>query len=263
MADVAAVAYENLADVAGTTVAASSEEILMPASTILTPHVEERWRSIYSTAYFVVDLGSLKSLDTIWVGGLSGSDEVVARVRVSTTDPSGLSDLIYDSEDLESGATEFDMDYGAIVSLLSEPMDGRYIRVDVYDPNTDYVEVGRIFVGLRTQFTTNFAYGWTVGYVDRSVVAKTRGGQTAVWHDNHYRVLNVSFEFLPAADRYGLVETIDRVNGRTTDILFIVNPDSTNLPRDTIFGLVSDLTPVTNPALVDVFGKQYAIEERR
>lgn len=256
----AAIAYLNLADLGN--IATSSQVTSMPVSNLQDPHIGIRWRSNINDAYFVVDLLSSQTVDTVVVLGLTVSSTATVRVRICSVDPTGGSGDVADSGTIASGSTYFDATYGAIVYKLDAAASARYIRVDITDNTASYVEAGRVFVGLSTQFTYNYNWGWSFGYTDRSVRIKSRGGQTLVLADNSFRTLTVDFGWVSSAQRYGIVESVDRVNGQNTDVLFITNTDSTNLARDSIWGLVNNLSAVTNPALADIFGKQYVIEER-
>lgn len=256
----AAIAYLNLADSGSVT--ASSQASAMPASYLQDPHVSMRWRSRTNDDFFVVDLLSSQSIDTVLVRGMTVSASSTVRIRISTADSSGADGDASDSGSLISGSTYFDADYGAIVFTTATPVTGRYVRIDISDPDGSYVDAGRVFVGLRTQFSYNFNWGWGIGYTDRSTKIKSRGGQTLVLTDNSFRTINVDLAWVSSSQRYGIIETIDRVNGTHLDVLLITDTDSTNLARDTIFGLISNQSPVTNPALADIFGKQYQIEER-
>jgi hypothetical protein len=88
------------------------------------------------------------------------------------------------------------------------------------------------------------------------------GGQTLIFVDNVYRQLVLNFDFVTSDQRYGLIEIIDRVNGQHVNLLCIIDTESGNLPRDSIWGLVSSLAPVTTPDVIDIFGKQISINER-
>jgi hypothetical protein len=246
-------------------VSATSQELLMAASNLLTPHAEERWRSKSGADAFVCDLGSPKALDTVAVRGVTAGAAATVRVRVSSSDASGLAGDLYDSS--AGPAASFDADYDAIVALLAEPVTGRYVRVDIADPGAAYVEAGVAFVALRWAFTTNFSYGWQVQWVDRSTTQESRGGQTLTWRDNRYRKLQLDFKFVTAAERYGVVERIDRDNGLCDSVLVIIDTASANLARDSILGVSIDVTPVVQPDPVfdgdgPLFSKSYQIKER-
>lgn len=259
----AAIAYNNLAD-NGAFTTISSQATNMPVTFLQNVHVQKRWRSLTAADYFIIDLGLPQSLDTIGVFGITvsagGSPDAggTIRVRASATDStfSGSPDLtLYDS-----GVVTVNTTYNSHVSVIPSPVTARYVRVDLTTTDT-YLEAGRLFVGLRTAFTKNFAYGWQRGWVDRSIRSKTRGGQTQVFVDNHYRTLQMTFEFLSASEATGIVETIDAANGQNKDVLMILDTASTNLARDSIWGLMSELSTVSQPHF-DLFSKTYNIEER-
>lgn len=258
----AAIAYDNLADRG--IVTTSSAVPLAPASRLQNPHVARKWRGNGNALEFVtIDLGASVLIDTVALMGLSLTLAGTVRVRVSEDDPSAQTGEAYDS-DVLGGAV--DPRYGMLVHLIPQPVLGRYVRIDLYEAGVLYVEAGRVFVGLRNTFAHNFAFGWTRAYVDRSRRTESRGGQTYVDPDVSYRVVNVSFETIPESDREGFVEEIDRVNGTHEDVLLITRGDSTNLGRDSIWGLMSELSPVSQPQvwLADgpAYAKTYTIAER-
>lgn len=247
----ACIAYTNLADAAALT--SSSNVSLLPVSNIQNVHVARKWRATDgTTASFIADFGSLKSFDTLAVMGITGTQ---IQFRISSTDPTGLTALVYDS-----GVLSVAQAYLSAIAIISSPVSGRYIRVDITTTGT-YVEAGRFFAGVRSQFAYNFVRGWQRSYTDRSLKTKTRGGQTQIFQDVTYRSLDVTFDFLTQSDRNGFVEDIDRVNATKVDVLFITDPSSTNLARDSLWGLISNLTPVVQP-YYSTFTKQYQIEER-
>jgi hypothetical protein len=256
----AAIAYSNLADAGN--LSTSSQSPTMPIANLQNPHIAVKWRSTVNDAYFIVDLLSAQSIDTILVRGIEASVSATIRVRVSLADSSVAVGELADSTALADGSAYFDLDYGALVYTLAAPVTARYVRVDITDSAASYVEAGRLFVGLRTTFTYNYNWGWSLGYTDRSIKIKSRGGQTLVLPDNSFRTITVDFGWVSSAQRYGIVETVDRINGQNTDILLITDTASTNLARDSIWGLATGISTITNPALADIFGKQYQIEER-
>lgn len=260
----AAICGINLADLGR--IGASSQVLAMSSGLIQSPHVEQRWRAQTNAASFVVDLLSLQEIDTIALRGLTMGSNGTVRLRASSADASGEAGDILDLA-VAQGSQHLDTRYGALTYLFDDPEEVRYIRFDLYDPDALMVECGRAFVGLRTAFTYNFAYGWQVQWVDRSTRQKSRGGQTLTWQDNKYRVLDLSFEHVTEDQRFGIVEEIDRDNGLTQDVFVITDTASANLARDSILGLVSDITPVIQPVGVwdangPLYAKQYKIEER-
>ena len=258
----AAIAYDNRADRASIT--ASSSAILLPVSRLQDPHIARKWRSNGSASEFLtIDLGASVPVDTVALIGLNLTSDGTVRVRVSDMDTSAQAGEIYDSGDV-GGA--IDPRWGMLVHLLPEALVGRYVRIDLSDPNAAYIEAGRLFVGRRWQFQYNFAFGWSRQYVDRSRKTESRGGQTFIDRDVRYRMANISFELITQAQRWGFVEEVDRVNGTHDDVLLITQSDSDNLGRDCIWGLISDLDPITQPQVwiedAPAYAKAYRITER-
>lgn len=260
----AAIANINLAD-AGT-VSASSQISSLPASNLLQSDVETRWRSNTNSDFFVSDLLSRVSLDSIFVPGLTGGSNTTVRARVSSVDSSGLAGDLYDSN--SDATANFDANYDAFAAMLSAPVSGRYVRIDISDPDAAFVEAGRIIVCLRTSFTYNYGYGWQIQWEDRSTSAESRGGQDLTWIDSKRRHVTVEFKWVTTTQRYSVVEVIDRDNGVHKDVLLILDTASANLARDCIFGLIESQTPIVQPDPVfasdgPLYSKQYVVKERR
>lgn len=256
----AALVIDNQAD--GGSVGASSQVLVMPASNLLTPHPSERWRSLGSSAYFVLDKGASILADTVGLFGLTCGTNATIRLRLSSIDATGAAGDVLDIGPLSNGDPSFDIDYGSFVHRLAAPAAWHYTRVDIDDPDADFVEAGRIVDGLSESFAYNFAPGGSVQFVDRSRVAPTSSGMTLIWDDNHFRRADLNFQWVNEAQRYGLIERMDRVCGRRRNVLLMTDTDSTNLPRASIYGLVTDITPVTFGVIFDLFGKQLRIDER-
>jgi hypothetical protein len=256
----AAIVIDNNAD--ASTVGASSQVLTLPASNLLTPHPSERWRSLTNSDYFVLDKGALISADTVMLCGLTCGPNATIRLRLSTVDPIGAIGDVLDTGALASGDLHFDVEYGSFVYQLPSPASWRYVRFDIADPDATFVEAGCILDGLSTTFDFNFVPGGSIQYVDLSRVASTSSGMTLTWDDSTFRRINFSFDFVSEDQRYGLIERMDKVKGRKRNMLLITDPDSTNLPRDSVYGLVTDISPITFGAVIDIFGKQLQIDER-
>jgi hypothetical protein len=248
----ACIAYNNLADTAPLILATSSN-LLLPVSNIINPHIARKWRgSTPGHDSVIIDLGSLQSFDTIAVLGITGT---AITIKASAIDSTGV------AGEITSGTYSFDQNYKSQIVALPNPITARYIRFDVTNGTTGLAEIGRVFIGSRVQFKYNFIKGWQRSWNDLSLRSKTRGGQTQIFPDAVYRKYDVSFGFLTQSDRDGFIEDIDRINAMKTDVLFITDPASVNLSRDSVWGLVSAISPVVQPQ-VGLFTKQYQIEER-
>lgn len=245
------IAYTNLADSAVQT--ASSAALLLPVSNIKVPHVARKWRgNDGATDTVFLDYGSAVTIDTIAVVGITGTQ---IRVALSNADPTANMGEVYDS-----GTLAVDQRYLQSIFPLVSPVSARYMRIDLTATGS-FVEIGRVFTGVRTVFAYNYVAGWQRTWVDPSTRTKTLSGQMQIFQRPSYRTYDVSFDFLKEADRDGFIEDIDSVNALKTDVLFVQNPASSNLARDSIWGLMTTLTPVVQP-YTGIFTKEYQIEER-
>jgi hypothetical protein len=254
----AAISYVNLADLG--TITVSSEEPQMPGVRLQDEHVHRRWRSQTEPAYLIVDLGSAKTIDTIGLFGGTWTSAATMQVRGSLSDPTVTGSLAFDSGVLSQGQY-LDSDYHSLVYIRASAS-VRYLRIDVVDATMNYVEAGRLFVGLREEFTYNFAPGASMTWDDLSRKTKTPGGQTLIFPDSRFRSIELSFEWVTKVQREGLVESIDRINGQSVDVIMILDTASVKLPRDSVFGLITQPTPILYSSLTDIFAKPYRIEER-
>ncbi|MDI4231460.1 hypothetical protein OZ411_01355 [Bradyrhizobium sp. Arg237L] len=256
----ACIMVDNQAD--GGRVVASSQALAMPASNLLNPHPSERWRALAPSAWAVLRKTALAPADTVMLCGLTCGPNATIRLRLSSSDSLGVAADVLDTGVISSGDAHFDIAYGSFVWRLPAPAAWQFTRVDIDDPDADFVEAGCIADGLAESFDYNFVRGGERQWVDRSRVSSTSSGMTLTWDDVSFRRLNLSFDFISLQQKNGLIERLDRVKGRRRNVLFIVDPDSDNLPRDSVYGLVTDLTPVSFGPVNDIFGKQFRIDER-
>jgi len=262
----AAILYDNLADAA--TVSASSWIASAPPTMLQNPHVRRRWKGRNGASeYILCDFGSEVSIDTVALFGCQGvlsdvqrnlSSAATTRIRLSNSDDTGVTGEIHDSG---SAAGRISDAYGALVYLLDAPVSARYLRIDLGQSSADALLAGRLVAGVRHTFSINFNFDWQFGYADLSRKSRSAGGQTFIERDDRYRIVTLTFGFLSEADRYSAVDDIDRLKGVSSDILLITDPDSARLDRDSVWGLLQDLSPVTQP-FFDNYSKTYALEER-
>jgi hypothetical protein len=255
----ACILIDNQAD--GARAFASSQALAMPVSNLLTPHPSERWRALADSAWIVLSKMAAPA-DTVMLCGLTCGPDATVRLRLSSADSTGAAGDILDTGAVSSGNVHFDVDYSSFVWRLAAPAMWRYTRFDIVDPGASFVEAGCIVDGLSESFDFNFVSGGERQWVDRSRVSETSSGMTLTWDDVSFRRLNLSFDFISLQQKNGLIERLDRVKGRKRNVLFILDPETNNLPRDSVYGLVTDLTPVTYGSVVDIFGKQFRIDER-
>lgn len=264
----AAILYNNVADLG--IVTTSSWVALAPPSMLQNAHTARRWVGASgATEYIILNLNTadfpFKTIDTVGLFKCAGLVDdslvdldvsAVTRVRVSSSDPTGVAGDLYDS-----GSQTGQITYGALVKLLPVAVNAATVRIDLSQGNCSALEAGRLVVGQRYGFGVNFAYGWSFGFNDLSRLKKSAAGQTFVDLDDRYRVLSVSFDFLSVTERYNIIQEIDRLNGISSDVLFISDTASDNLGRDSVWGLMQDTSPPTQPQF-DLYVKTFSIQER-
>ena len=140
---------------------------------------------------------------------------------------------------------------------------GRYLKVALSDPdNTNtYLEAGRLIVAPAWQPSINAQYGWSIEQVDESRSVKSRGGQTYVDQRPKFRRLSFTLEHLEADEMFGNAYELERIKGKGGDVLVVIDPEDTkHRHRHSVYGLLAETTPVSNP-YSGRFAKEFVVEE--
>ncbi|RAI34516.1 hypothetical protein [Rhodoplanes serenus] len=256
----------NLADEA--TVTASSWIPSAPPTMLQDAHTTRRWQGEGGISdYIVASWPTAETIDTVvvlrcakMVDGeeLPMTSAATTRVRLSSADQTGAAGDAYDTMATVGAVRE---EYSALVVLLETPVSAVAVRVDLSEPDADAVMAGRLIVGRRAKPAYNFAFGWAYGYADQSRKRKSAAGLTFVDREDRVRTLNLSFDWMTESDRWGIAHDIDRVCGTSRDILVITDQASTELDRDTVWGLLDDQSPPVQP-FNGVWKKSYQLTER-
>jgi hypothetical protein len=241
----ARIGYINKADSAR--LSASSQVLLAPIARLQDPHVGVQWQGTAGAEWFVADLGSVQSIDVVRIMGLTAD---AIRIRYSTSDPTA-------GDIHDTGVQSVNQAFLTFTDLRT--VSARYVRIDL--TSATVCAAGRLFIGNLESFGINFSWGWTRKWVDPSDRKKTEGGQTRVNRRQKYRVFAVTFETLSDAEANGFTDDIDRINGMTDDVLFVTDPESAHLEQDSIWGLMTDLSPAAQQ-FIDRWTKPLSIEQR-
>jgi hypothetical protein len=263
-----AAAWGNIAG--NGTLTAFSAATAMPITLLQQEDVSRRWRSAAGTSSNFKDVfASNQSADTFCILGTNLTAAGIVRVRLYPTsaDADAGTNVIWDSNPSNTPGTVDPLYEDAIVLASSVQSGWKASRVDLTDTSTGYQEAGYLFISTRTQFTYNYAYGAQRTWVDPSEHKKTRGGQTKIISKPKFRKWQIPIEVVTETQRWALVEAMDIANGITSPVLLIMDPSSTNLGRDSIFGLFTETNPVAYIQGFDASGGQlysrtYQIEER-
>lgn len=255
-------AYRNLAD-AGMVTVSSCLTLTPPARlTAQFPIVAKKCRNQGENSWSIfVDLLSVQAADTVMLTGLNLGLFATARVRMSAIDSSVETGEVFDSGDL---AGAIDGVYGTLIVRSAAALDpARYVRVDVAQGGVPYIEAGRIFVGPSVEVTYNFAPGWSRDRIDHSKLTESEDGDVYVDRRRKRRSIDFSLDFLTEEEANGFVEDMSYRNGASDDVLFILDPESPNLGRDSYWGLLAGGQPIAAPfAIPDIYSRRFSIRER-
>lgn len=266
----AALCFQNAADTA--TITASTSLTQTPPSLLQDQHIGRKWRAQTDTAALTIALAASTTIDTIGLFGVlarssAGVDITslaVTRIRVSLTDTSAVDGALYDSGSSGGRVSSY---YGNLVALLSAPVNGRYIRIDLSCTGAAYLEAGFLMVGLKNQVGINFAIGAQDTPVDPSIKTKSRSGATWVDPRNLYRLWEFNFEFLSSTERFSWVEDLDHLCGSSRNVMLTRDCAASNLGRASICGLIVEGAPIISrdgymSDGLPAYSKSYKIEQR-
>ncbi len=259
-----AAAWTNIA--LNATVTVSSAATAMPASNLQQEDTRRSWRSgATTTANVDLTFSSTQSADTFALFNTNLTAAGIVRVQLSNT-ALGNTD-IWDSNAGSTPGT-VDPNYKDAIVLASSVKSGwKYCRFVVTDTSLTYIEAGLAFAATRTAFAYNYDWGAQFTRVDPSIQKKTKGGQTKILRRPQFRRFELPIAVVTEAQRWSVVEQIDLLNGVSIPVLFILDDSSSNLGRDSIFGLIQESSPV---ALIQGFdsaggivsSKPYRVEQR-
>jgi len=180
--------YENLIDLSGVTIAASSEGSDLPASNVAHPFPSRVWRTGTSTAaeWVKFDLGSAKAVGAVVIYNhdLTGSDTLI-RLQGNSSDswdtPAVSITLVW-AEDV-------------IKYFLPAAQTYRYWRVTfTKSASGETRDVGRIYLGPVVVLDEDPDYdNYQVEYVDLSESEEALGGQ--LWTDERGEYRRVQFAY--------------------------------------------------------------------
>jgi hypothetical protein len=259
------------------TITGSTASGSLTIDNLKTMSLREVYRAASASAVTItVDLGAAKAINLFSLIGHSGSSRSYARVRAATSLANLTSSPGYDTgnvpfrshqsgydatwasgvSDEEAGA----MDKNIFLRYFSTQT-FRYWQVDISDPNSSYLDIGRIYVSKAWQPAVNMNYGFGDGWIDPSRKSRTVSGQIVPIERKKYRIAELTLSFGTKTEMYSNAFEIERLRGRTRDVLFTPDPDeTTDLQRRTIYGTLENLQPIIN-SNYGIFEKTLRIEE--
>lgn len=241
-------------------VTTSAAYTTLPATFLQTPQLDQKWRTNdgLATAYVLVDLGSSKSIDFVALMAVNLTATGTVRIKVSTADATGAAGNAYDS-------TAYDPDILAtaphIVKVLTSPVTGRYVRLDLADAALSMFEAGRLIVGKLFRPEINFVHGYQLTTRDTSRVDESLGGQEWVERRVARRGVTVRFAALTTAERREHAVPMQLQRGISQDVGVVLDTASSYPAEDFIWGLPQALAPIKNTFLVR-YDMELSVTER-
>jgi hypothetical protein len=254
----AALAWVNLFNSA--VVTASSSATTTPATNLQIADIATKWRGTGGTADNVTATwASDQTADTFMFNGMGSTFLATGTVRLQ-----GFNAAAAQVFDTTTQAGIVDPLYGYAIHLLASQT-FRSLKWTFSQAGASYIEGGRAFVGIRTQFTYNMAPGASRQWMHNTKKAKSSGGQTKVDRSSpgKARIVRFNLGWVDETQRWALHEAMHIANGDHTDVLYIGDTASTNLGRDSQWGLLDSVPEVVQPfTIADLYAVQYQHEER-
>lgn len=213
--------FQNLVDLDGATLSASSAAAAYPASMVADYLRGLRWRSTGDTSEWLqVDFGSTQTWDSviIWDGNFSTSATITFQ---GSANGSSWTTIVATIE----VTTE-----GQLVLVAGAEQSWRYIRINIADPsNADgYIEVGRLFVGVYMETEHHHDYNWWTETVDLSVGKRTPNGVRHVIVRPTFERLFLAFERFSPTMRASF-RSMFQTAGTWMPIWVVFDADTVNL----------------------------------
>lgn len=239
----ALLSFANLAD-AGT-VTVSSQAVSLGPAALLTPQINDVWRSDTTgtaTVWAEVDLGSAKTINVVAIA--APRDNVLptssATIRLTAGSTSGGATA------LDTGAATFTMSPCGVWGWRSTAgVSARYWRVTFGMSASDsYLQLGRIWVGAALITSRGYAFGASRGGRDPGTVSRT--GMTGTRYatlGRPYRIERFTLPALTTAEA-AQIQTAAMAVG-TTGQVFAARSDAAL--GDGIFGAFTEPPAVVRP----------------
>ena len=231
--------YINHADIAS--ISGASSVASLPLSNLKTDDIQELWRSaeVIAQQAVIADLGAVRVIGCVALINSNVFTPCTFHVRISTSDPTGLDANAYSAFDITGIPSPV---YPKFVHFVEPQVSGRYVRITKNNLTTP-PEAGRLIIGEVWAPTRDMRYGFEPLWRDHSVRSRSLGGMEYIDVRPRQRGWRCTILGLTETEAQEQVDRLNRLRGIGRDILVCRNKDSTDLGRDTIWGLLEQ--PVT------------------
>lgn len=210
----------------------------LPLSNLKTDDIQEVFRGTATSAagpqVINVDLGAIKTVGCIALINCNLFAPVVTvEITLSTNDPNGVTGMTYSAT--VQGIP--DPVYNKFVHFIEPQAEARYVLIWMQNIPVP-PEAGRLVIGETWAPTRDMRYGFEPLWRDFSVRSRSLGGNEFI--DVRPRQRGYRFTILGLSESEAQ-EQVDRLNlmrGIGRDILVCRNKDSSDMGRDTVWGLL-------------------------
>jgi hypothetical protein len=223
-----------------TAITSDSEIATLPAVNVGTLQIAEIWKTqpAITAAYLLIDLGASVSIGVVTMINTNQTATGTWRIRVSTADATGVAGNALDTGVINAGV---DIIYKKAVKVLTTPVTGRYLRLDLSDAAVTFISVGR--VAALTVFVPTYNYSPNAQLFYRDWSRRFNGDDGSAWafRGSLQRGMLFSLPATTDAERTTHGEALIRATGMSQDMLIVRDQASTNLGRDSIWGLMEEM----------------------
>jgi len=122
------------------------------------------------------------------------------------------------------------------------------------------IDIGRIYLSSYWKPTYNIPYNWSLSVVDPSIINKSLDSSTFVTIKRVYRALSFDLAFVSLDEMYTKGFDLAYYKGIHGDTLIIPDVDNIYKYRQSIYGRISQLTPIINHNY-NFYKQKFTIEE--
>lgn len=232
----AILAYDDFVDRAAS-ITASDQVVTLPALNLGHPFISPNvWRTNGNSAFVDVDFGLSRAVDVIAMLGCNLLP-ATATWSIILSDSASFTPALYSSGTVATGIDTF---YDSIIHVLPTQTAARYLRVSIADTALSFLQIGRLFAATGWRMTRNYAWGLRERWDDTSRQSKAESGQIWVDRGVTHRAMSFQLNAVTEIETRSHVARLGRI-ARARDVLFITDPSSVNLGRDSIFGLLENV----------------------
>lgn len=252
----------NLLDGAGVSLASDVGDEL-PLANLQHPSKRKVWRGDDTAVEVSIDLGSAQPVDSLLLTRENLTIAATIEWRYSSDNFAG--------EDEQAGILtvgEKPSDYDLVFPLLLDaPVSRRYWRLIVSDAGNPegILTVGRLFLGLRKEYTAGLLYPWVMSLVDQSQVERSAAGDPLRHRRARWRKATFDMAALTDEDEahHQFMDFVMEV-GLSRDFFMSLSPAAEAVEiqrRHTLYGAFSQIDDLVEEHVGIYVTKQIVFEE--